>query len=155
LTGLAFDPSGSLFASTTSAPLFPPPGAPPTAPVSTLIRVDPVTGEQVSLVGTIQLADGAPLVINDLALQPGTGVLFGTAINFTTGTNNIYTINRTTAVATLVARHSNKCVDVRGEATADGGQVIQWSCNGGANQTWLLRPVMTGTPQQPLLESPR
>ena len=102
LTGLAFDASGALFASTTSAPLFPPPGAPPTPPLSTLIQLDPVTGEQVALIGTIRLADDTPIVISDLALQPGTGVLFGTAINLTTGTNNIYTINRTTAVATLV-----------------------------------------------------
>ena len=102
LTGLAFDPSGALFASTTNAPTFPPPGAPPTSPVSTLIQLDPVTGAQVALVGTIRLADGTPIVISDLALQPGTGVLFGTTINLSTGTNNIYTISRTTAVATFV-----------------------------------------------------
>lgn len=102
LTGLALDVSGALFASTTSAPLFPPPGAPPTPPLSTLIQLDPLTGDQVALIGTIRRADGTPVVISDLALQPGTGVLFGTAINLTTGTNNIYTISRTTAVATLV-----------------------------------------------------
>jgi polar amino acid transport system substrate-binding protein len=102
LTGLAFDISGDLFASTTSAPLFPPPGAPPTPPQSTLIRLDPLTGAQVALIGTIRTADGTQVVISDLALQPGTGALFGTAINLTTGTNNIYTIDKTTAVATLV-----------------------------------------------------
>ena len=102
VTGLAFDVSGALFASTTSAPLFPPPGAPPTPPLSTLIRLDPFTGAQVALIGTIRLAGGTPVVISDLALQPGTGVLFGTAINLTTGTNNIYTIDKTTAVATFV-----------------------------------------------------
>ena len=42
-----------------------------------------------------------------------------------------------------MARHSGKCLDVRGESTNDGGSIIQWSCNGGANQTWLLRPVTT------------
>ena len=102
LTGLAFDPSGVLFASTTNAPTFPPPGDPPTSPVSTLIQLDPDTGAQVAVIGTIRLTGGTPIVISDLALQPGTGVLFGTAINLITGTNNIYTIDRTTAVATLI-----------------------------------------------------
>ena len=95
LTGLAFDSSGQLFASTINAPVF---GG---TPVSTLIRIEPLTGEQVALIGTIRLAGGTAVVINDLALQPGTGVLFGTALN-DTGTNNLYTIDTATAVATLV-----------------------------------------------------
>jgi len=96
LTGLAFDSSGQLFASTINSPLL---GG---TPVSTLIRIEPLTGEQVALIGTIRLAGGTPVVINDLALQPGTGLLFGTAINFDTGTNNLYTIDKATAVATFV-----------------------------------------------------
>ena len=45
---------------------------------------------------------GTSLVINDLAIQPGTDVLFGTAINVGTNTNNLYTIDKTTAVATFI-----------------------------------------------------
>ena len=74
LTGLAFDSSGQLFASTINAAILPG----PSTPVSTLIRIEPLTGEQVAFIGTIQLADGTAVVINDLALQPGTDVLFGT-----------------------------------------------------------------------------
>ena len=96
VTGLAFDSAGRLFASTINAALF---GGPP--PVSTLIQIDPLTGEQVAVIGTIRLADGASVVINDLAIQPGTDVLFGTALN-DTGTNNLYTIDKTTAVATFI-----------------------------------------------------
>ena len=95
ITGLAFDSAGRLFASTINAPLF---GG---TPFSTLIRIDPLTGEQVALIGTITIA-GTALVINDLAIQPGTDVLFGTAINVSTNTNNLYTIDKTTAVATFI-----------------------------------------------------
>jgi hypothetical protein len=96
ITGLAFDSAGRLFASTTNAPLF---GG---TPFSTLIRIDPLTGEQVASIGTIRLADRTTVIINDLAIQPGTDVLFGTAINVSTNSNDIYTIDKTTAVATFI-----------------------------------------------------
>ncbi len=36
----------------------------------------------------------------------------------------------------LVNKSSALCMDVNGGTMADGTAVIQWSCNGGANQTW-------------------
>ncbi|WP_315728153.1 MULTISPECIES: jacalin-like lectin [unclassified Bradyrhizobium] len=36
----------------------------------------------------------------------------------------------------LVNRSSSLCMDVSGGTIADGTAVIQWSCNGGVNQTW-------------------
>ena len=96
ITGLAFDSSGQLYASTINAFLF------GETPASTLIRIDPLTGAQVQLIGTIRLSDGTPIVINDLAIQPGTDVLYGTELDLNTFTNNIYTIDKATAVATLV-----------------------------------------------------
>jgi len=36
----------------------------------------------------------------------------------------------------VVNRSLSLCMDVNGGAMADGTAVIQWSCNGGANQTW-------------------
>ena len=96
INGLAFDTSGDLFASTISAPVF---GG---SPQTTLILLNPVTGLQLSLIGTIRLANGTPVVITDLAVQPGTDILFGTALDLNTVTNNIYTIDKSTAVATLV-----------------------------------------------------
>ena len=96
ITGLAFDTSGDLFASTISDIVF---GG---SPQSTLIRLNPVTGAQLELIGTIHLANTTPVVINDLAVQPGTDTLFGTSLQLNTVTNNIYTIDKSTAVATLV-----------------------------------------------------
>ncbi|MEV0179724.1 family 43 glycosylhydrolase [Streptomyces sp. NPDC050625] len=39
---------------------------------------------------------------------------------------------------TLVNRNSGKCLDVAGGNTADGTDVLQWTCNGGANQKWRI-----------------
>ncbi|WP_163995907.1 RICIN domain-containing protein [Pyxidicoccus caerfyrddinensis] len=44
------------------------------------------------------------------------------------------------APTTIVAQHSNKCLDVRGgpTATGDGALIEQWSCTGQSNQAWTL-----------------
>jgi hypothetical protein len=36
----------------------------------------------------------------------------------------------------IVNQVSGQCLDIEGAVTADGGNVIQWPCNGGANQSW-------------------
>ncbi len=36
----------------------------------------------------------------------------------------------------IVNEASGKCLDVSGQATADGSKVILYSCNGGANEAW-------------------
>nr|WSY50654.1 ricin-type beta-trefoil lectin domain protein [Streptomyces sp. NBC_00886] len=36
----------------------------------------------------------------------------------------------------ILSEASGKCLDVSGQATADGGKVILYSCNGGANEAW-------------------
>ncbi|WP_334190017.1 RICIN domain-containing protein [Noviherbaspirillum sp.] len=48
---------------------------------------------------------------------------------------------RSAASMPIIARHSNKCLDVMGDPTAtrDGALIEQWSCTGLANQDWLLR----------------
>jgi galactan endo-1,6-beta-galactosidase len=40
-----------------------------------------------------------------------------------------------------VNRNSGKVLDVSGRSTADGGNVIQWTDNGGSNQQWSLVQV--------------
>jgi hypothetical protein len=45
---------------------------------------------------------------------------------------------------TLTARHSGRCADVVGVSTADGAELAQWGCNGGANQRWQVRDVGNG-----------
>jgi hypothetical protein len=44
----------------------------------------------------------------------------------------------------IVARHSGKCVDVAAKSVHDGGQVLQWSCHGGANQQWRIEAAGDG-----------
>lgn len=110
ITGLAFDTSGQLFATTINAPLLPP------GPVlSTLIRLNPITGEQDALIGTISLANNTPVIISDLAIQPGTDVLFGIGINPSNFATTLYRIDSSTAVATFVG-----ATDVEVDALAFG-----------------------------------
>jgi hypothetical protein len=94
LTGLAFDPSGSLYASSVNNPVFTDPalGSP------TLVRLDPASG-QVLFSAPITFG-GTPLEITDLAVQPGTGTLYGASIGPTGSV--LYTINKATGVAGLI-----------------------------------------------------
>ncbi len=91
ITGLAFDISGTLYASTIPFPFAP----------TTLVILDPIDGTVEDSIGVIHLSNETPLTITDLAVQPGTDVLFGTALS-PDDTNNIYTIDKETAEATLV-----------------------------------------------------
>lgn len=40
------------------------------------------------------------------------------------------------ADGTVVGVQSRLCLDVSGQATANGAKVVLWTCNGGANQRW-------------------
>jgi len=97
ITGLAFNTPGQLFAATINAPLLSP------GPVlSTLIRLNPITGGQDTLIGTIRLANNTPVIITDMAIQPDTDVLFGIGINPSNFQTSLYRIDSSTAVATFV-----------------------------------------------------
>jgi hypothetical protein len=102
LSGIAFEPNGDLFATALSTVGFPPPV--PTAPTTTLVKINPSTGALLANIGTI-MAGGNAIQIADLSVQPGTGVLFGISASSSgdfSAAGNLYTINTTTAVATLV-----------------------------------------------------
>jgi lysophospholipase L1-like esterase len=49
----------------------------------------------------------------------------------------------TTTTTTVVAKHSGKCLDVRGgvAATGNGALIEQWSCSGLSNQAWTLKDM--------------
>jgi hypothetical protein len=47
-------------------------------------------------------------------------------------------------VTDIVSRVSGKCVDVVSGSTANGAEIIQYTCHGGANQQWELRPNGSG-----------
>ena len=40
--------------------------------------------------------------------------------------------------------HSGKAVNVAYQSTQNGGQIIQYTNNGGANQEWQIKPVGGG-----------
>ena len=94
LSGLVFGPGGDIFASTRVG------GG---TPGSDLLRVDPDTGALLQNVGAIR--QGVDDVgISDLAVQPGTGTIFGISA-FDSGipcAGCLYTIDPATAAASLV-----------------------------------------------------
>jgi len=100
ISGLAFDQNGMLFATTQPGGGFPPPPGPTGA--SQLLRLDPGTG---AALATVTVTDGTNgIAIADLAAQPGTGILFGIRgpNDQLNGQGKLYTINKTTGLATLV-----------------------------------------------------
>jgi hypothetical protein len=92
LSGLAFDSTGALYGSTRVG------GG---IPGGNLVLIDPNTGSSV-LVGAIQDGAANDVGIADLAFQPGTDVLFAIAANDGPCVLCLFTIDTTTAVATLV-----------------------------------------------------
>ncbi|GAB2842246.1 hypothetical protein GCM10027074_05890 [Streptomyces deserti] len=47
----------------------------------------------------------------------------------------------TSTTYTLTNRNSGKCLEVTGGSAADGANVAQYGCNGGANQRWRLEDL--------------
>ncbi|WGO98852.1 glycosyl hydrolase 53 family protein [Saccharophagus degradans] len=43
--------------------------------------------------------------------------------------------------ARLQSRNSSRCIDVNGRSTADGADIIQWSCHSNANQQWTFEDM--------------
>jgi len=44
----------------------------------------------------------------------------------------------------LTLRHSGKCLDVRGQSTANSAAITQYTCNGGTNQQWRVQSISGG-----------
>ena len=105
LSGLAFDADGTLWAATVS-------GSPSgTFRTSTLIRLDPADGSLLATIGPVVDSDGGELVgLENLAIQPGTNVLFGTrgiADQDLEHAADVYRIDKATGVATLAFDNNN------------------------------------------------
>ncbi|MFE6619064.1 family 43 glycosylhydrolase [Streptomyces sp. NPDC057740] len=67
---------------------------------------------------------------------------FGTPVAL--GTTRPGPSGETTATPTaytLVNRNSGKCLDVNGGSTADGANIFQWTCTGGASQKWKVEDL--------------
>jgi hypothetical protein len=106
LSGIAFAGPDLLFGSTLGGGGFP--DFPPQPNTSHLIQINPDSGALVSDIGPVTDGVGGPgIAIADLAIQPGTGVLFGLESTEAEGgtktqLGNLYAINRTTGIASLV-----------------------------------------------------
>jgi hypothetical protein len=106
LSGIVFAGSDILYGSTLGGGGFP--GVPPPPNSSTLVLINPDTGALISDIGPIVAGVGGPgISIADLAIQPGTGMLYGIESREAAGGlgapfGNLYTIDRSSAVATLV-----------------------------------------------------
>ncbi len=95
LVGIAFNSGGGLFGSTRGDPV---------QAGSTLVRIDPNSGDLIKTIGTI--SDGANSVgISDLAFQPGTDALFGISTDDPNSCMScLYRIDTESAVATLIGQ---------------------------------------------------
>jgi len=133
ISGVAFDSTGALFGSTIGI------GTPPLT--STLIRIDPNTGALISVVGPITDGPGGLAIsIADLAVQPGTDVLFGVRAPADThgGFGKLYAIDKTTAVATFIG---NSPVRRDSIAFAPGGTLYEVSFFPGPLKLYTLNPA--------------
>jgi hypothetical protein len=65
-------------------------------------------------------------------------------VNIDTATGAVSGNGSGNAYETLRPRHSGQCLDVVSQSTADGAEVAQYGCNGGANQHWQVLDLGTG-----------
>lgn len=77
-------------------------------------------------------ADGTP----NLGTPVATGTSLAGPSGETAATPTAYIVTN---------RNSGKCLDVSGGSTADGADVIQYTCNGGANQRWRIEDQANDT----------
>jgi hypothetical protein len=101
LSGLAFAPGGVLYASSINGNnSFPPTGS--AAQTSDVLQINPING---SLISDHPITfNGTNIEIADLAVQPGTGVLYAISAGANTSAPGfLYTINPQTGLATFVA----------------------------------------------------
>jgi PEP-CTERM motif len=100
ISGLAVDTNGLVYATTQPSGGFPPP--PGAMGSSLLLNLNAANG---SIITSVPVKDGTNQIsIADLAVQPGTGILFGIRgpNDGLGGFGKLYTINKTTGAATLV-----------------------------------------------------
>jgi hypothetical protein len=101
---LAFDSNGKLFAAGCAErdPVAAFALSCPYASTRLLMELDPLTGEVVEIIGPVTDVFGSEVNITALSVQPETDVLFGFDQNFNPS-SSIWTIDKSTAVATLIA----------------------------------------------------
>jgi len=102
---LPFDSGGKLFAAGCAeripAPFFS--SFCPYKSTRLVMELDPLTGEIVEIIGSVTDAFGSEVNITALSVQPETEVLYGFDGPFFKSSSSIWTIDKSTAVATLIA----------------------------------------------------
>jgi hypothetical protein len=133
ISGVAFDSTGALFGSTIGI------GTPPIT--STLIRIDPNTGALISVIGPITDGPGGlPIGVADLAVQPGTDLLFGVRAptDLHGGAGKLYVIDKTTGVGTFVGTTPNRRDSI---AFTPNGTLYEVGFVPGAPTLYTLNPA--------------
>jgi hypothetical protein len=131
ISGLALGSGGTLYATTSYSE----PGG------SSLLEIDPTTGALLSSV-PITTPAGAATAVTDLAMQPGTNILYATTI-IIPGVENqqLYTIDVATGVMTLVGDTGVQALGGGPIAFAPDGTLYyaDWSSGPFFDELWLYR----------------
>jgi hypothetical protein len=88
----------------------------------------------------VNTGNGLCLDVNGVSTANGAAVIQWSCNG---GANQQFTLRPFTGLGNardfqLVARHSNRCVDISDAATSAGALAIQWDCGTGRNQIWRL-----------------
>jgi hypothetical protein len=83
-----------------------------------------------------QLASGAFQVYGTRCLEFPSGAAAGTQVQIGDCTGAANQQWRFNADGTITSVSTGLCLDVSGQATANGSSVVVWTCNGGQNQRW-------------------
>jgi hypothetical protein len=144
--GLAFDSDGRLFA-TDCGPVGALIGCSQSESASVLMELDPVSGAILDTIGTVTDASGFRPTIETLSVQPGTDVLYGFGGYFSSGDVEMWTIDKSTAIATLVASFG-PCIPSgstpsrrgcgRGYGFAPDGTLYRLASNFTGAEAWLI-----------------
>lgn len=129
LTGVGVDSAGRVFAVTDAQGAF----------ASELIEVDPASGALLDNVGPL-LYLGNPVSLHDLAVQPGSDVLFGAAVgDGGLAENDLVRIDRSTAVVTRIGNPSLGVAGFAAIGFAPGGTL--WAMVKSTGDYWTLDPA--------------
>lgn len=87
-------------------------------------------------------------------VKSGSGTNLSVTIRSVSGANRLRwawgdnvdpnTGNGSGGVTDIVNRNSGKCVDVVSASTANGAEIIQYTCSGASNQQWILQDLGNG-----------
>ena len=99
--------------------------------LSSLYTVDPLTA-QGTLIGQVLIDGVTPVVVTGLAMQPGTGILFGVTGNEYSPSRQLFTINTLTGFATSLGTIGTLSSQNASDITfAADGTLFGWNVQGG------------------------